>query len=194
MIKSILLLTFIISSLNFAAANSCIQLIKGSVQVKWTAFKTPAKIGVTGFLRGIILEGPSSGKSIPIILSSSSFKLITNKKSIDSNNPARDAKIAKSFFSTLKNNGNITGSVSSLTKKNTVLNLKLNLNGVEKNLPLKLSIAKNELTATGHVDVLDYSMGSELAALNKACFAKHEGKTWSDVQVNLIAKFQNCTK
>jgi polyisoprenoid-binding protein YceI len=192
--NTILIIALIFLSTNLATADSCVQLKKDSIKVKWTAFKTPAKVGVSGLLKGITVTGPKSGPSVKAILLKSSFSITTDKTSVDSKNPARDAKIAKAFFSTLKNNGTISGTVSGFTKKDKILNLTLNLNGVQKKLPLNFSVVKNKLVATGFVDVLDYSMGSQLAALNKACFAKHEGKTWSDVEVKLTAQFEACSK
>jgi hypothetical protein len=190
----IFIFSIFLISLNFAVAKNCIQLNKDSVKVKWTAFKTPSKIGVSGLLKKITLAGPSTGTSIEEILLKSSFSLATDKTSLDSKNPARDAKIAKVFFSTLKNNAVISGRVKEIHKKKKVFKLTLNLNGVEKKLPLTFTIKKNKLLAEGFIDIFDYAMDSQLAALNKACFAKHEGKTWSDVKVQLSAKFEDCSK
>jgi hypothetical protein len=175
-------------------SESCVELNKKEVEVRWTAFKTPAKIGVSGVLKKIILKGPTQAKTIEELLQKTSFRLMTDKTSLNSQNPARDAKIAKVFFSTLANKGEISGDIQKLTKKKKMLNLNLNLNGVKKTLPLRLTIKDNTVTAYGFIDILDYSMGKQLAALNKACFAKHEGKTWSDVEVQLTASFKECSK
>lgn len=176
-------------------AETCVQLKKDSVEVKWTAFKTPAKVGVSGKLKSVTVTGPKKGKSIQELLEKSSFTIETDKSSVDSKNPARDAKIAKSFFSTLKNKAQITGNISKFSpKKKNQFTINLNLNGVKKTLPLSFKVSQLSLKANGFIDVLDYSLGTQLAALNKACFAKHEGKTWSDVEVQLKAQFKNCSK
>ena len=191
----ILTTIIILTTTSSLLAETCVQLKKDSIEVKWTAFKTPAKIGVSGKLKSVTLTGPSKGQSIQEILEKSSFSIATDKSSIDSKNPSRDAKIAKAFFSTLKKNGQITGRVSKfLAKKKNQFIISLNLNGVTKKLPLTFKVNQLNLSAEGFIDVLDYSMAAQLAALNKACFAKHEGKTWSDVEVKLYAQFENCSK
>ena len=39
------------------------------------------------------------------------------------------------------------------------------------------------LKARGHIDVLDFGASKALAAINKACYEKHRGKTWSHVEI-----------
>ncbi len=196
-ICSILIIVKIISFSIFSSqvhGKSCFKIKKDSIQIKWTAFKTPLKVGVSGLLKKIQLTEETKqkrGDSIVSILKDVSFTILTDKKSVDSRDAARDNKISRFIFSTLKNNGTIEGVITSVTTKKILINL--TLNGITKTLPLQLSINDLNLKAKGVIDLFDFSMSKEVQALNKACLAKHEGKTWSDVQVELKAEFLPCS-
>lgn len=185
---AILTLSFVLGTQLQAA---CMQVDQNSVKLKWTAYKTPLKAGVSGLLKNISLQS-SSNDSIASLISSTSFTIATGPKSVDTKNPARDGKISKFFFSSAKDNGKISGKVSSYKKDKLVF--EITMNGVTKKVPMKVSIKNNLLTADGHMDILDFSMSESLAKLNKACFALHEGKTWSDVALNLQLNFTACKK
>ena len=190
LMKNILII--IVMSFLSLQTMACVEINEKSVSIKWTAFKTPAKVGVSGLLKNIKFNSKLKGKSLSQIIQSSSFLIKTDKKSIDTKNPARDMKIAQQFFMKLKEKGTINGTVKSY-KKNKII-VSFNINGVTKNIPLKTVIKKNQLIASGHIDVLDFMMSDALKSLNKACFAKHEGKTWSDVTLELKAQFNKCQK
>lgn len=61
------------------------------------------------------------------------------------------------------------------------------MNGVDKDVALEVKLDGNKVTGHGFIDILDFSAVSSLRSLNKACFAKHEGKTWSDAEVTITA-------
>ena len=66
------------------------------------------------------------------------------------------------------------------------------MNGKTLDIPLSYEYKNRKLSAKGVIDVFDFAMSDELAALNKACFALHEGKTWSDVAIGIDAEFTSC--
>ena len=68
----------------------------------------------------------------------------------------------------------------------------MTLAGKTVKVPMKYDIEDGELEAEGIIDVLDFALSENLAALNKACYALHEGKTWSDVQIEIESKFSKC--
>jgi hypothetical protein len=45
-------------------------------------------------------------------------------------------------------------------------------------------------SATGVIDILDFSAGDALSSINKACSDLHEGKTWSDVTIGFTTKIE----
>jgi polyisoprenoid-binding protein YceI len=175
----------LLQSVSFAA---CLSTSSDQVSINWVAFKTPLKIGVGGTFKKVKFNGKLRGDSIKSVVEKAKFSI--DSSSVFTKNPGRDVKIAKFFFSTMENGSKINGEVVKLTSKKVVVRFTMNNKSVE--VPLKYTIANNELKAMGTIDILDFSLNSELAALNKACFAKHEGKTWNDVDIELLAKFMKC--
>ena len=180
------LLTFSLSSY----AQDCTYTIKSQdVKLKWTAFKTPLKKGVPGSFNKYGIKKQYSGKTLREALTSVKFSIDT--KSVNTKNEARDAKIAKFFFGNMAGD-KITGRLKSWSKK--VLTVELTMNGITKDVPLEAEVEGNEFIAEGHIDVLDFSLAKSLAGINKACLELHQGKTWSDVELELKAKFLKSCK
>jgi hypothetical protein len=50
------------------------------------------------------------------------------------------------------------------------------------------------VSLTGKLDVLEFGMKSNLDAITKACFEKHEGVTWPDVELEFIGKVSSSCK
>ena len=181
----LLLLMSLLSTPIFA---DCIQLQKNSAKITWTSYKTLAKIGVSGTFKDVSFSKVNKGKTVKDVISKSSFSI--NTSSVFTKNPGRDNKISKFFFSTMTGGQKIQGKVSKVTQKYIFVDF--TINSKTKTIPLPYSIKNNSLNAKGIIDIFDFSMNKELAALNKACFAKHEGKTWNDVEVQVTANFKTC--
>lgn len=171
----------------------CVTLENQSenVVLTWTAFKTPAKVGVNGSFDKITLKTPKNGSSIGDFVSKTTFEI--DSKSVNTKNKARDMKIAKNFFS-FANDSKITGKF--LSMKNKTLEVEITMNGQTKVVPMAYvdNEDKNTFVARGHIDVFDFLLNGQLSAINKACYALHKGKTWSDVALKLEAKLSNCKK
>lgn len=176
-------------SFNSAWAENCSYSIKkNAFKVEWTAFKTPLKVGVKGSFDKLGVKSDQKGTSLKDLLSNINFNI--DGQSVNTNNKDRDKKISTYFFEPMGNT--ITGKLVSYDKK--IINMSLTMNGVTKIVPLKAEIKNNEIIAQGHIDVLDFSLEKSLAGINKACLELHEGKTWSDVSLQLSAKFKKTCK
>lgn len=158
------------------------------ITVGWTAFKTPAKVGVNASLPGITLTSKNKGKSVKEIIKKAAITI--DATAVSSGNKSRDKKIAKHFFGNMKNGPTIKASVVSMNKK--AIKIKLMLNNKSIVVPMSYTLNDSMLSAKGHLDVLDVALGKSLGAINKACKALHEGKTWSDVNLNFNVKFTKC--
>ncbi len=170
------------------AAQAKCQISNDDINVKWTAFKTKKKVGVGGSFTNLDLIARAAQKDLDATLLGQEISIETT--SISTKNPARDKKIAKFFFSTMKSGTTITGKVTKVTKD--IISIELSFNEKSKVIDFKRSVNKGVLSAKATIDVLDFGMNRELAALNKACFALHEGKTWSDVNIEITANLKNC--
>ena len=139
--------------------------------LQWTAFKTPLKLGVKGtfdkidFTKGDeCLEGA---------------KVHIDKSSVDTKNPGRDKTLRLFFFDRLK--GPIEARILKVHEK--ILDVAITLNGVTKDVPFFYEKKGSTLTAKGVIDLFDFGASKALSSIAKACFDKHQGKTWNDVEL-----------
>lgn len=155
---------------------------KDDLNLTWTAFKTPKKVGVSGTFNELGLEKDSlSAKSFSGLLGGVKFAIST--KTVATKDSGRDQKIATFFF---KEAPSIKGAI--LEASDTSLLVGIEMNGVKKEVPMKVKLQDESFVATGSMDVLEFGMSENLKSLNKACFELHEGKTWSDVDLKLSGK------
>ena len=189
MLKKIITPLLLLSLTAFATtaqAKECYQLKENSFSVNWKAFKTPAKVGVGGSFTDYDLQGKAQASSLAKLLKGFKIDIKTDKNSVDTNNQGRDYKIANYFFSTMEDNSIVKGQITKVTNKD--LSLRLSMNGVTKDIPMNYTLDGKSFEAYGIIDVFDFKLATELMAINKACEALHEGKTWNDVEVTLKAE------
>ena len=172
-----------------APKEGCILSQQGAVLVNWKAYKTPAKLGVGGiFDKVAYTPAQKEGKNFKEILVGSSVDI--NTTSVNSNNKGRDAKLVNSFFK-LMSDEKIVAKIVDMTSNKRVakeprtgtITIEVTMNGVTKKVPLNYSYSKGIMKSQGVIDILDFSGSQALVSINKACFDKHQGKTWSDVQI-----------
>ena len=178
------ILTLLMSSSLAFAADCEYSISAQDFKVDWKAYKTPLKVGVGGKFTQLGTSN-EKGKSLKELLEGIQFNIDTN--STNTGNPDRDKKIIKHFFQNMDGNQNIAGETISFAKK--VLTIRFTMNKVTRDIPLKVTTTKDSIQAKGVIDVLDFTLNKSLMGINKACEKLHEGKTWSDVEINLSAKY-----
>jgi hypothetical protein len=190
--KKLLLMIILMSSIHaelVAPKTGCILAQEGAVTVHWKAYKTPAKLGVGGIFDDVTYRpAKKEGKNFKEILVGAVVQIDTN--SVNSKNEGRDAKLVYSFFK-MMNGESLTAKIIDMTSNKRVskkprtgtITLEVTMNSVTKQVPLIYSYNKGVMKAKGVIDIFDFSASTALSSLNKACFDKHQGKTWSDVDV-----------
>ena len=187
--KSILAIVMLTSALSALAEVCTYSLKKDTSTLTWTAFKTPKKVGVNASFKTFEILTKEAA-DINAVIAQASFSVDTN--SVDSGNPDRDAKIKKHFFKTDLKKVTVSGKVLSL--KDGVAQVEFKINDKTKTVPMTVIIQNEEATIAGKIDVLDFALDSSLKAINEACKALHEGKTWSDVDLTVKAQFTKTCK
>lgn len=185
-------LAFILFFLCFGAMaqQNCIYNTKADdIAVKWTAYKTPAKVGVEGTFSDIKFKGKMSAESISKI--AQNLTATINNLSVNTNNPARDKTIFTFFFKLMKKK-EIKVKILNATDKD--LEVEINMNGKKQKLVMESKIENDTLSAEGVIDVLNFNLSAALKSLADTCRAKHEDKTWPHVKLNITAKFQKKCK
>ena len=99
----VLICTLFLSQASLMAA-SCYSYDKNGIDIKWTAFKTPKKVGVNGKLPHYTLEGKKKGSSVAGLLKGQKIEIALDK--VESGDKGRDIKIVKFFFNDLFKIGN----------------------------------------------------------------------------------------
>ena len=159
--------------------------------LSWTAFKTPKKVGVGAKFSDFTITAKNA-KSTDDLLASASFEV--NSQSIDSGDKGRDMKIAQFFFKNMLKGTKISGKV--LKVSNNVADVEMTMNGATKVISMtsKFDEASSKLIVKGALDVLEFGMKDNLAAITKACYEKHEGVTWPNVDLELSAAVKKSCK
>jgi len=181
-----ILCSLIITTSTFA--KECFTVKEKDILVDWVAYKTPKKLGVGGNLPKVTFTGLKKADSLNKMIKSASLTIDT--KTVETKNASRNKKIVKYFFGNMKAGHGIKAKMTKMNKK--MITMDLSMNGITKKVPMSYSLKGNTLKATGYIDVIDFSLSRSLKAINKACYALHEGKTWADVKLDLTVKFTKC--
>ena len=140
--------------------------------LQWTAFKTPLKLGVKGtFDKITFVKGKNCLEGAEVII---------NKHSVDTKNPGRDKTLRLFFFDRLK--GPIEAKILKVHEK--TLDVAITLHGVTKTIPFFYTKKDGLIHAKGVIDLFDFDASKALSSIAKACFDKHQGKTWNDVELH----------
>ena len=185
---------FIISCLllcfSNAQAENC-NVALSSSKLEWTGYKTPKKVGVKGsFEKFEIKTKNDQSKTIELAIKDSKFTV--DSTTVRTGDPIRDQRIVNFFFTKNNKPVEISGNVKSVKKD--IVEVEFNINGTKKIVPMTLTIQDNNATLVGGIDVMNFVMGENLSLLTEACKVEHEGKTWSTVDLSLVAEFTKTCK
>ena len=159
-----------------------------NVAVNWTAYKTPLKIGVGGTFDNVSVKTTASATKEALVRSSS---VLIDTSKINTKNPGRDAKLVKFFFD-VQNVKTIQAKILSADDK--IAKVSITMNHITKTVPMRIVYTDSAIEAKGNIDVADFNMLKSLSSLTKACFDKHQGKTWQDVEITFNIKTKKSCK
>ena len=177
--KKILVILFTTVAIANAA---CIVEKSSPINITWTGYKTPKKVGVDGGFLAIVYKGKEKAESVPAMLLKSQVMIESNN--VDSNNKFRDAKLVQFFFNMMQGAVLMADVVSIKGDDNSgtlVVNIGMNNKAID--VPMSYTVTNGKLQARGKLDLLDFNAQEPLKMLTLNCYALHEGKTWSEVDV-----------
>ena len=164
-----------------------------SFSVNWTAFKTPTKIGVSGTFEKPNLETcPSKGGCLLSNLPATTVHIDTS--SVKTDNEKRDATIVSAFFKNMVEGQYIDAIIKRVDIEAKELSVEITMNDITQTIFMNFVQDEKTFTAKGKIDVLNFSASDALSALNEACFEKHKGKTWSEVEISFVMVMSNACK
>ncbi|MDQ1263743.1 MAG: hypothetical protein QG559_744 [Campylobacterota bacterium] len=195
-IISTLAVLFIALSVSANEKGGCVLAQVGAVEVNWTGYKTPKKVGVGGtFDKVTYTPIAKDGDNFRSILVGSS--VVIDSSSVNSKNEGRDEKLAKFFFGMMSDK-NINAKIVDIkadkkvkdAPRTGIVDVEIEMNNVKKTVPMTYSFSNDVFEAKGTIDILDFSANKALEGINKACFDLHEGKTWSEAQIGFKTKIE----
>jgi len=170
----------------------CSYTKNGDVNVNWTAFKTPMKVGVNGTFRSVVYKGGKKAASLSELLKDAKVMIQTNN--VDSGNSGRDAKLVQFFFNQM--DGQILEArVVAMDETSKVVLVEVIMNGKGLNVPMAYTYVDGLFKASGVIDLGDFKALDALTSINRACYDLHAGKTWQDVTIGFSMKVEEqCSK
>lgn len=161
-------------------------LTTDSTALKWTAFKTTQRIGVSGSFDSIFIDAKNTTGTIPELLTNA--RITINTTSVNSNNAIRDPKIVSFFFGAFSVPNEILGTIDSVVNDN--IYIEITMNGIKKTVIANYSIDTLLLDINTVIHLPDWNAEGGLSALNKECDDLHKGedgisKLWPEVAINI---------
>lgn len=171
-------------------STAAFSVANAKTNIKFTAYKTTEKIGVTGSFKKIDITHGGEGANIKEAINNTEFSIpISGLITKDS---SRDYKIKKFFFGVMNNTKLLSGDLKLVDDSNGIANI--TMNGETKAVPFTYTIHRNEFNMKAIIDINTWNAGKALASLNKVCQDLHKGsdgisKTWSEVDLNISTTF-----
>lgn len=157
-------------------------------QVRWTAFKTTAKVGVGGQFNQVNVTAGEKSTKITDVIQDIKFNIPTS--STNTADESRDSKIVESFFGAMNQTDLIIGQVKSVEGDNTAgtCTFYLTINNIEREAVLNYTIEGATISLTGEIDLVNWGAEDAVNSLNEVCGPLHTGedgvtKTWSVVEL-----------
>ena len=156
-----------------------------ATSVKWIAYKTTEKVGVSGEFATLNFEN-KEGATPQEALNNLNFSIPVS--SLFTKDETRDAKLKEFFFAAMLDTELLKGTIK---YANNVCVASITMNGVTHDLPLEVSITDDRrVSMTGTMNLKDWDALGALESINKACFDLHKGadgvsKTWEDVAIEV---------
>jgi len=180
----------------FSHAGGCVLVQSTDMNVSWKAYKTLAKVGVSGMFTSVkYVPVAKEGKNFRELLVGSRVSI--DMTQIDTGNPTRDKTLVKMFFKQLKST-TLEGKILSIKADKHVkgkpysgiLDVALNLNAKKITIPMKYRYEKEHFVAEGTLDLFDFAAQDALSSINKSCYDLHKGKTWNDVHIEFATNIK----
>lgn len=157
-------------------------------KLQWTAYKTTAKVGVSGSFKDFTVNPGVSYGTVSTLLDQLEFSIPVS--STNSENEERDGKIVASFFGSMMNTENITGKFTSVAGNDSAgtIRILIHMNDIGYEVEGAYVADGNKLTVTTSLHLGDWKAEPSVAALNKVCDDLHKGedgisKLWPEVDI-----------
>ncbi len=184
--------------LTIANSAGCLLVQDKTMNVRWDAYKTDSRITVHGkFVDVQYTPKALEGKNFRELLVGS--KVSMESSNIDTEIVSRDETIVQFFFnklSTTKIEGIITDIKADEAHhmkgkpKTGIVTVQITMNGKTVTTPMNYNYFKEDFSATGSINLADFSALDALASIDKSCHDLYKGKIWSDVTIKFNTRIK----
>ncbi|MEA3434297.1 MAG: YceI family protein [Campylobacterota bacterium] len=182
--------------LSIAHSEGCLLVQDNTMNVKWDAYKTDSRITVHGKFTDVTYTPKAlEGKSFKELLVGSKVNMDGIK--IDTEIISRDETIVEFFFNKLTT-AKIEGIITDIKAderikgkpRTGIVTVEITFNGKSKAIPMNYNYYKEDFSATGSMNLADFSALDALASIDKSCHDLYKGKIWSDVTIKFNTKIK----
>ena len=165
-------------------------------EVKWTAFKTPAKVAVSGGFDDVKFKfgTPNKAQSLESQLNNATATIDIMK--VNLGDPQKNENVTTHFFGNFAKKEPIKVTFKDVIEgkdKGTIL-ANVRMNGKSQKVPMQYEVANKKLIAKGVLDLSEFGLENARASLQKAVGELHENLTWSQVEIALEAPLKQSLK
>jgi len=193
--KKILFSLFTLFSLSYAA-DGCVLVQSGDMNVTWKTYKTLENVKVKGAFTSVnYVPIAKEGKNFRELLVNSTLQIDTTK--IDTGDLPIDDTLAKMCFKKFKATS-IKAKIVSIKADKRIkekpyegtLDVSFTINGKTLVRPMHYMYEKEKFVAKGSLDLFDFSGKESLANINRECYDINKGKTWNDLSIEFATQIK----
>ena len=175
---------------NTTVASPKFTVDKTASTISWTAYKTTDKVPVKGSFTKFSIENQPNGTNIKEAINGLAFKIPVS--SLYTKDTIRDAKLINSFFGSMTNTSDISGTLHFTDEK---LTADISMNGISYTFPMNYAFNGNKVMIDAEINLDNWKAQAAIEALNLVCKELHTGpdgisKTWNDVLIQIVIEFQ----
>jgi YceI-like domain len=156
--------------------------------LKWTAFKTSARLPVGGAFTNFDVSPGKAHGSVTSLLNGLKFKI--NVSSSNSGDEGRDQKIAKFFYGKMVGTTSISGTITEVKGDDVagMATISITMNEVTHEINAPYALSDKTLRLNAMIQLGDWKAKRAIKSLNKVCKDLHTGedgvsKLWPEVEV-----------
>lgn len=156
-------------------------------QVKFTAFKTPAKTAVTGSFDDVKFKFGKANKNQSLESQLTNATATIDIMKVNLNDEGKNENLRTHFFGKFAKKDPIKVTFKDVIEgkdKGTIL-ANVRMNGKTQKVPMQYEINAGNLVAKGIIDLSEFGLESARASLQEAVKDLHENLTWSQIEIAL---------
>lgn len=183
----------VVASMILLGSIACAATIDASkAEVKWTAFKTPTKVAVSGTFDDVVFKfgTPNKTQSLESQLNNATATIDIMKVNLADD--GKNETVRTNFFGKFKKQDPIKVTFKDVIEgkgKGTIL-ANVRMNGKTNKVPMQFEVTSGKnakIVAKGVIDLSEFNAEEARASLQAAVPELHEGLTWSQVEIALEA-------